>query len=411
MTISAPFTQDAVCFFLLMTLNLRSEAPEQEITWDAEQNTLIVDWTQMFGYPCRLVIHDWSQGLRWYSVIDGEINKPGVFDEPGINLFHETDNLAVQQWQQTVDPFTLNSARRFGRWSFALTRLAYEWPEVSDLLKSNPVLLWLTWHHFKATEMSLPELRQLLSEKQPYILTALGLYGSKSSVRMMRRIQIEEIGAFEARFIRLIWEQEAMVKKLSHHRSFTLSFMLLLKRFPWLAGSPLANVLENIECRWEFEDTCQYIVDALRMENCVLRLRECKSVTSVRRLHDRITDNMNRNEQSRRILLRDTDGSVIPFPPAPHQGTHLIKPVATDDELVKEGSQMLHCVASYANRVQKGEYYVYHMEDPEPLTIGVFVEKGKLLALDQVKGIRNRQPQPEAMLMIKDWVASIDGCS
>ncbi len=68
---------------------------------------------------------------------------------------------------------------------------------------------------------------------------------------------------------------------------------------------------------------------------------------------------------------------------------------------------MRHCVASYTRRIQEGEYFVYHMDHPQPLTIGVKVRNGAVTGHDQIKGIRNHRAEKEANDIVMSWIKNL----
>ena len=394
-------------FLPVDNISPQANDPVQELVWNEDTQTLEIDWSGFLGYSCRLYISGWQNGLHWYSNIEGEIHRPAPFEEPGVNLFQETDHPAIQQWHATIPEDILNETRRFSRWPFSLIRLAYDWVEARDLLSSNPILLWLSWRHFITAELSLPQLRELLRSKQPLILKELGLVGTKSSVRLLRKVESDAIGEFEARFIFAIWEQESTVRRLTHQQKMGMPFLILLKRFPWVAGSPLAKTIDEIECSWQYEDTCQLLSDSLRMGNAISRLRLCRSVAAIRRVHDQMVAEMNRNREHTLFsqALKDDNGNILPFPEIPFPGTDIIKAVETPEQLVEEGKRMHHCVAAYTSKVQRGEYYVYHCDTEEPLTIGVYLSDGKVTGINQVSGVCNRQPTADELELIDKWSA------
>ncbi|WP_422462216.1 PcfJ domain-containing protein [Endozoicomonas sp. ALB115] len=79
----------------------------------------------------------------------------------------------------------------------------------------------------------------------------------------------------------------------------------------------------------------------------------------------------------------------------------------TPEDLANEGKQMKHCVASYTRRVQEGQYFVYHMHSPQPLTIGVNIRNGVITGHDQIKGVRNHTPEKGAYDIVMSWLRRV----
>ena len=53
--------------------------------------------------------------------------------------------------------------------------------------------------------------------------------------------------------------------------------------------------------------------------------------------------------------------------------TDNIVPITSQAELIREGREMRHCIASHLKRVVDGKFAVYRMTAPERLTIEVLV--------------------------------------
>ena len=289
--------------------------------------------------------------------------------------------------------------------------MACHWPEMRDLLRSNPILTWLAREYMDSRKLTPGQFRQLLSLKQHEVLEVIGLTASKSSVRILRRVQLETYSLSMADLVRKLWQQLSIVARLSHQKKIDRAFMRLVQQLPWIPGRPLAKTLDAIDCRWQYEELIQLAMDACRMSrndpDIEDRLANARSFTAVENIHNRLVEDFNANRQhllARSSMLTDDNGEPAPFPEPPHPGTSDIKPVHSPQALIEEGKNMNHCVASYIRRIQDGEYFVYHMETPQPLTIGVRIKNGRILNYDQIKGIRNALPDQEAKDRVMGWL-------
>ena len=377
----------------------------QEIVWNHPQQRLEIDWSAVFGYPCKLYVTGWDKGLNWWSETDGEKYRPGAFEEPGIHLLSETDHPAIIKWQETIPENVLHACRYYSSWQYALLQMARHWQEGCDLLLSNPTLLWLLWDQFIQERYSLAVLRHTLRQKQPVIMSSIGLVGSKSAVRQMKKLTLSSLGVYEERFIRQVWRNAEQLDQLKHHKIIDMDLLQLLDRFPWIPGSALYNAFENVTCRWAYEQLCILIRDSLDMGATEERMRQCQTMDQVRRVHDRLVQNHQPENGPRNFgALLNEKGEMLPFPEPPFPGTDIISPICTPEGLKAEGKLMQHCVSSYIRRVQEGHYFVYHMDYERPLTIGFKMAGGKVTGLDQVAGIRNAAPDEEAAELIKEWL-------
>ena len=86
----------------------------------------------------------------------------------------------------------------------------------------------------------------------------------------------------------------------------------------------------------------------------------------------------------------------------------------TQQEIVDEGREMKHCIASYMGSVSLGQFSVYQMHEPERLTIGISIpnpgspKKAGQCFLREVRGKCNRYPSEASMKLIEDWFESVD---
>ncbi len=65
---------------------------------------------------------------------------------------------------------------------------------------------------------------------------------------------------------------------------------------------------------------------------------------------------------------------------------------------------MRHCVASYVCNIQAGNYYVYHLHEPENVTIGLRLSPTGKVGLEQLKCRYNKQPQKKSIAIINAWL-------
>ncbi|WP_422460454.1 PcfJ domain-containing protein [Endozoicomonas sp. ALB115] len=388
-----------------------ADSTSQKIYWSEELQRLEIDWTETLGYPCKLIVSSWENGIEWWSELEDETHRPVLFAEPGLNFLAETDSPAIKQWQSTVPEHLLRALQPFRLWNFSLLQMAFQWQEMKDLLVSNPALVWLAREYMDSHEVSFGKFRELLNRKQHQILEAIGLTGTKSAIRSLRRLQVESYSPRMAELVRQLWRQPSLVARFNHQQKIDRPFMRLVQRLPWVAGRPLAKTLDTIDCRWQYEELIQLAMDACSMSrhdpDIEERLACARSFAAVENIHNQVVEVFNADHQghlARSMALTDDNGELLPFHSPPHPGTADIQPILTPQALSNEGKRMNHCVGSYIRQVQDGEYFVYHMESPQPLTIGVRVRLGRIISYDQIKGICNVQPDVVAKDKVLAWV-------
>ena len=392
-----------------MQLHLAADSSHDDIQW--VEGHLKLDWTRGLGYPCIFYISDWGRGLKWWSEISGEIEMPSLFEDPGIDLLSPSQSPAITRWQQTIPADIRQQVAFYPEHPVTSLYILRHWPEANDLQASNPLLLWLTLDYALLNNWNAGDLRTRLGLTQHELMQTIGLSGTRSACRILRKVSIEQLGLAEKQLIREIWKQPESLRLMSHYSTITYRTLKLIKQFPWIAGQPLASVFEAIDCSWQHQELIRITRDIFRMGQDHPRLQRqlanCISANAVHNIHDRLVAETNRYNPNPYNILLDDKGSAAPFPPPPHPGTYLIRPIENQEALAEEGREMQHCVYSYIRDIQTGKYYVYHMQSPRPVTIGVRVRDGKILSYDQIKGRRNRRATVEELEIVTGWIESV----
>lgn len=372
---------------------------KSSIFWDQQTQCLILHWQPDDSPACITRIGSWQQGLMCEMEDEEGCYPLPICEDLGIDLLNSVDHPEVEQWLATIPRQVLLQAAFFGALNFILARLAAASQSAADLLMHNPVLLML-WLNF-ALQKKLDDASLLagLEAKQAQILKRMGLFGSRASAKLLRRIDVANINKISAGVIGRVWKNQAMVVALFHQREISPLCLKNIIFFTWSIGSPFFQLLPTIS----FEQR-QYVDDTLRMSNgeAVDLLRACRSWQQVLQVHDRFVIRVNAGRSGQHLLL-DDDGNPLPFPEPPLVGNDCIQPVLTLEQLKNVGQSMEHCVLSYGVIIQRGEYFVYQHQGGEPLTIGVNVRQGKAISIDQIKGPKNCSPSAEALDYIQAW--------
>ena len=89
------------------------------------------------------------------------------------------------------------------------------------------------------------------------------------------------------------------------------------------------------------------------------------------------------------------------LPPPPFSIPRVLEPLMRAAALAEEGNTMRNCVASYADRVREGGYYVYRWLGDERATVAVSRRRNGSWKIAEVKAIANSPVKPEARSAIK----------
>lgn len=391
---------------------MQSTAPllpdNREFTWFQDHHFLAIDCSHYLNYPCKIVVGGWQKKLKWVSIIDDEVEEPEFHNTIAFDLSAMAYSEDIQSWLETIPEEISANVDFFGAHKFFVLRLVAQWQEARDLFFNNPVLLWY-WVDF-CIEHKLDQLsaRKMLSMKQHQILAAMGLPETKSLNRLLKKINIASMERYFASKLLSLLTTPEYLKKLRHLPELCQEHIDELIVMPELVHSQLLEVLARTDCRWARARLINMIQDCLRMNLHLDReLAHCHIEGELERIHDRVVARRNQNHINQMDMLRDEEGNPLPFPAAPHSGNRWIKPIQTPDDLYQEGKAMKHCVGAYVRNVQSGTHFIYHMDEPERLTISITMHDGKPRRIEQVAGPCNRPPSKEAREIIDGWFLQV----
>ncbi len=360
-----------------------------------EGKTLRVDWSQAIGHECSLELKGWNDGLS-AAVIRGVEVEPISLTEIGDWLF-EVDDSAVESWKQTLPKQLQNGVDAIPSQRCKAIVLAATHEKVFDLLATNPLLLWLLIERGVIDDQNSEQLNNLLSDKQANLCALVGLNGRKQEVKLLKRAASLKLRKDELESFLELLELPAVCNYLSHQKTMSSAVFKLLRTNQWLVLSKARALIPSL-CQPEFR---RIFDDVLRMVEDISQLQNCETTTSLHRLHDNLVEELNESRGTK--LIRDNMGNPKPIPPAPLQSAYSIEPITEQIDLIKEGREMRHCIASHLFSVVSGDYAVYRMLEPERLTIEIVVTDWGQCFLKEVRGKGNRLPNTISMEIIEKW--------
>jgi len=357
--------------------------------------SLEIDWTQSLGHRCMVTLAPWHEGLGGIAVDEDE-QTDVTLRHVGDWVFGLTDP-AVLEWKESFPVEVLLALEAMPSHKAFLAEYAAKSSYVRDLLVSNPILLWGLCEYGFLNEITLDKIDALTSKKQRALCAYLKLEGTKQQVRLIKRVADVRLSKDELRsYIRLLKHQE-VCNYLSHSRGDLESELKLLMKHSWLPGCPARALIPLLSEREH------WIIfrDILRMIDDINELQQCTTINALNRLHDRLVIEL--NQWRRRELIRDDSGQPLPLPLPPLPATENIVPITSQTELIEEGSDMHHCIASHLKSVVDGKFVVYRMMSPERLTIEVLLVGDGQYLLREVRGKYNKPPSPDSMGVIERW--------
>lgn len=418
----------------------KTELPEMsESTW---RRGLVWKDQKLYAFEPKsvLVMRMWPDMLAWRRTktkpwaatrryadeqISGDLLEPGEIERYALfrtklggpirwdDIFdrRKLDFAALLPAYQSIPDRERGLAAKFRDRRWHALALMARCPGAADLLEANAALGYMVANSWvlksAAPTQPMRAARAILVKSQTDILSWLDLPGTERVRRILQKIKPSALQGQKLPLLqRALWRPQ-LQDMLAHLPSINEDVMQFVQdpdSVSRLTPKFLAEVASQSSRHPDSDgDTAKQAVglwvDAIRMTRhmglpCVAELR---SVAQLRRWHDEVV-----GEYNRALALRAATYEVPqhePQPPcdkafsyasAPFGGTADIRPIQTFGELLAEGLEMQHCVASYHWAVVAGDYFVYRVERPMRGTLGIIRKRGTW-TVDQLMGPRNRK--------------------
>jgi len=298
---------------------------------------------------------------------------------------------------------------RFSNRRWHLLNLLARCPQSLDLSRSNPALFYAlasNWvYHKPAVTRPMKAARSLIGKKQTVIQGWLGFPATESVRKLLAKIDAMAVDVESLLYLREALKNPLCLKLLQHlPRINRQALMIGSDRRTIEHASPrlLKDVIGiSVEMNPEGDpvevlDAYRLMLDTVRMANIVDWQRCPRKFTSLQRLqavHDELSARMDV------VLLREKYELPEKFGEPPFQGTEGIIPIATPEELCREGHVQKNCVGSYMTFALEGTQYFYRVEQPVRATLSL-VLKGEVWEPDQLFKACNAPVDPETKKQI-----------
>jgi hypothetical protein len=241
-------------------------------------------------------------------------------------------------------------------------------PGAIDLYHSNPALAYALSGHWLYRERRVKDplrsARALVYKRQRDILAWMGFPATKSTQRIFQKIEIAELHPMALQYMKAALADPERRQVLSHLPVIKPEVLALVLNPELFGRVAMSFLMELSEPDATSRALTRILYDTLRMDRMHGggHLPACfHSIRRMHQAHDELTARGNRIAFSRNL----------DFPEPPYAGTADFEPIRTLKELVTEGEQMRHCVASYADRIAGGTYYVYRVLKPVRATLAI----------------------------------------
>jgi hypothetical protein len=293
--------------------------------------------------------------------------------------------------------------RRFQLHSAKALWFTAHYEEARELLASNPFLVWAIIEHSEKHQLSPEEVQVLFSTKRKEILNLVGISGSKSQLKTLNKIHFDRFTKQDLYYLRLFLNQFD-ARFVARFASLSMNLLRELLRFPDLAQQAFLHNLSLEEhdrvygIVRDYHDTRNMLVQVGHAQPR-RRLSQCATPTDLRELHDELIEQINE------ISFKDKEN--YQYPKAPAEDSETFRHINDFKTLSEEGRSQKHCIASYNQRILRGEYLALQYLGEERATIGLKrTERGWVI--DQVRLKRNLHPSQATMDEIYAWLSNLN---
>lgn len=322
---------------------------------------------------------------------------------------------ARAEYLKPIPEEVLATVSAFASRHWHLLNLISRCPGAMDLVKSTPALAYalasLWAFRTNSPQQPLRAARALLRKQQPLIASWLGFPGSKSTIKILRKLRPEA----------------CTIPNLLHLRDHFFHFSKALCHMQNITSDALrimtySHGRYSLSSNYLFElgmlPSPDWLRDEQRLIRDVIWLRETLGEESeflihshhnLQKQHDQLVERMGRLDLKRIIH------NELPSPPLAkvHRlGLH-VEPITTAIDLVKEGRAQKNCVGAYASKVRRGNLYVYRILEPERATLSIARQRNGSWVIGEIKAKDNCEVQESTIQHVKKWLlqqCNADSC-
>jgi hypothetical protein len=310
---------------------------------------------------------------------------------------------------------TLNRVRYL---QATVLQLFARWSEARDLLRANPVLLWLVAERYAAepaVRHRVPEM--LLKPRKELLEWVLGQSVKPTQVRWLGKLLLTSGDRAALGTVRRAVADPALVSKLRHWQCVPSGFLPLILESPGIAElawlrEEAAAIHNDYDAARVVQRYRRLLRDTVRMIGLVnaavqeapIDLRTYQSAKSVGVLHDRLLTVARKLGWAKLLEADVAPTQTFPAPPIlPDERFAAIVNVA---ELIQEAEKMKHCVATRAGDVMAGVCALYRVNVAgERATLELSLgPSGEPLAIDQFRLACNAEPSQAAWAAAQRWL-------
>jgi hypothetical protein len=359
----------------------------------------------------------------WHKCLAMQVLSGGAVEEGGDEIVlvekkYNHNTTCQMRFVQTIPEKIRYAVSGIRFLQYKMLRFAAEDSRAADLLLSSRTLLWLLLYEQRVNGFDEDWLDFLLNRKRHEILQSIFGWSttSRSMARIINKIQLQEGAKKELEAIYHICAQPEKLMRLRHLNPIPVHLLQIWKEYPvvdhtqywrhfqvehYAGGYAAARISAN---------KYQQLLDEVReiayflgaVDDVRQRLSACATIGCIQRIHDQLTQQVNRERSEHDLAAMRKHYRY--FPPPPLTGNSSIEPITDIDTLIEEGRIMNHCVTTYAPRIVKGESYIYRVLKPQRATLELNGLDSSKPTIKQLKLKSNQEPSAETWEAVHVWI-------
>lgn len=319
---------------------------------------------------------------------------------------------AVAAWEfsKAIPVEVRRAVRAFQESQFELLQAFGTVPYAMQLAASNPALLYALVRNDRFTEAPVSDrlrfARGWILRRQKVLSARLGFPegAAGSSVPVLGKIPTGDIRVHRMRWLRQMLHEPELHKILHFAPAIDTTIIGFMWDMRELMNPTLLNRLVQNYDREKMRDLRMLGRDVVRMWGLLGRpwppRKKVCGLNAFAELHD---------ECWRTIRRRvECEGLQVLLPEKLPPGTPYIKLLNSTREIMEEGEEMRHCVASYVPSMTSGKAMIvlYRVLWPERATLRLGMT-GDRWHVAELRGYRNRQVSDETLEYVESWLAHV----
>jgi hypothetical protein len=326
--------------------------------------------------------------------------------------------LPVQRYLISLTSEEFATLNRIRYLQATVLQLVARWSEARDLLRANPVLLWLVAERYAAEPVVRHRVPEMLLKPQKELLEwVLGQPVKPPQVRWLAKLLLTSGDRAALWAIRRVVSDVTLVTKLRHWQCVPSGFLPLILESPgvaelaWLReeAAAIRNDYDGARVVQLYRRLLRDTVRMIELVNAAvidapIDLRSYRSVKGVEVLHDRLLTVARKLGWAKLLEADVAPTQVLPPPPIPSD--ERFRAIANVAEIIQEAERMKHCVATRAGDVMAGVCALYRVNvTGERATLELSLgPNGEPLAIDQFRLACNAEPSEAAWRAAQEWL-------